>query len=505
MDDPVFKKPFLPIKRAPIVSVEALLDEPLPVELPVKVWFYVICLSTAERLCGPYRLRRLLLNRSADDLMCKVAVPEIHPLSDAFMEATEPKVPSASSSPNLSELSATSHVWTQPASPVGQASMALDGRLEASPNTVSNMLGQLRDGELLPRETIQLAAVDTFSIAKGQNSKRKRDEESLNDDSSNDERPLKLSRSSDEDTPSLQPSSPNNSEKYKPQLIYLPAEIHRGIIDKLDLLDIIHLGLTSRYFLRLLANHLRLITTRNLGKWAGESILCLGDVIEQDDFPPAVFKDPHLQYIFAPELDKLIDTEHPTLLEYLRECGPVFPLSVPSPLDCGFLHSEGFNDEFYTLPVTVISEMIDLLCPSPSDFYPTDAHWVLRNLTTKEYALLDEPYGQRHQKACFGLGDLILLRTCWSSKPPAGLQVDDKKPIHRGIWAGHRFEIVQLYNHNREMISESRDNERRRRLGVPIEKTWKDATASLLNELSGLWARECGRYWEALTWHRPVR
>lgn len=76
----MFKKP-LPVKRDPQVAAripsEETKDEQ---ETPVKMWFNVISLSARKRICGPYRLRRLLLNRSANDVLFHVAVPHIQPL-----------------------------------------------------------------------------------------------------------------------------------------------------------------------------------------------------------------------------------------------------------------------------------------------------------------------------------------------------------------------------------------------------------------------------------------
>lgn len=76
----MFKKP-LPVKRDPQVAVrmpsEETEDEQ---ETPVKMWFNVISLSARKKICGPYRLRRLLLHRSANDVLFHVAVPDIRPL-----------------------------------------------------------------------------------------------------------------------------------------------------------------------------------------------------------------------------------------------------------------------------------------------------------------------------------------------------------------------------------------------------------------------------------------
>ena len=360
---------------------------------------------------------------------------------------------------------------------------------------MSDMLGQMRDGELLQMGTIQQTqlAAGAVSPAKSEQPKRKRGEESSSDDdSSSDGRPSKVSKCSEDDVPSLQSHSSDDFENYQPQLEHLPIKVYQHILQKLDLLDIIHLGLTSRFFLRILAIYLQSILTINLGQLAGQSIICLGDVAGQNDFPPVVFNDPQLRSIFAPHLHKLVDTDHPTLPEFLRECRPLLSHRLRTPSDCGFFDSKWFNEEFYKLPITVIGQMIELLCPTEGDFYPPGAEWILRNITTKEYVY--------KPKNGLGLGDVILFKTSWASKPPVGIQVNIGAPVHRGAWAGHRFEIVQLEHHEREMIAEMTAGTS---TGSSAEKTWTDVTTEVIDELEEMWEFECGPCWQSLT-RRPV-
>ncbi|KAJ1657490.1 hypothetical protein IWQ61_003118 [Dispira simplex] len=58
---------------------------------------------------------------------------------------------------------------------------------------------------------------------------------------------------------------------------------------------------------------------------------------------------------------------------------------------------------------------------------------VLRNLTTKEYAC--------ESSSPYTLGHLLLTRICWSEGPD--LPMDSAwDAVRRGVWAGHRFDIV---------------------------------------------------------------
>ncbi|KAK2875667.1 hypothetical protein FQN49_001525 [Arthroderma sp. PD_2] len=490
MDKPVFKKP-------------------TPAGRKRDQEFRIACLTTSQSLDKPSRLRRLLLTRTLDDLVLHLSTPNKRPLSEAFIEATAwkpcPATPSKTSELSSSSVTEAGSQATKslPASPKRQR--------EPSPRTVFDMFRKLRDGELLPRKTMREAVIDTFSLVQSKSAKRKREEAVNLDDSPADERPQKQSKSyssCDDDTVlSSSPTLPDDDGNCKSKLMDLPYEIHKNIIDELDLLSIIHLGLTSRYFLRLLAEHLKSMTATTLGQWAGECLICIGDMTSDSDFPPAVYKDPQLQRIFAPELNKLVDTEHPTLFEFARDVKLVLPPSIPTFVDCGFLLSKGFNDEFYNLPTTLRREMIDLLCPAMSDFYPDDVEWVLRNLTTKEYVLVEAAsvggkYSHGSQGAYFGFGDVILIRATWSTKAPTGIQIDKRMPIHRGVWAGHRFEVIPMEEHRREMIADSKNNRSQRQIGGPVKKVWKNVTNRVRNEVSRMWSRECGSNWKGVMMRR---
>jgi hypothetical protein len=49
--------------------------------------------------------------------------------------------------------------------------------------------------------------------------------------------------------------------------------------------------------------------------------------------------------------------------------------------------------------------------------------------------------------------------------------------IHRGIWAGHRFDITQID-------------------ALDGENGWKDVTESVYDELVGIWKSKYGANWE---------
>lgn len=82
--------------------------------------------------------------------------------------------------------------------------------------------------------------------------------------------------------------------------------------------------------------------------------------------------------------------------------------------------------------------------------YTTSQGWALCNLSKKEYVRADE-IARMTKSTCRGpwikhtvnLGMVLLLRTTWSSAELVEIK-DPKGDMHRGVWAGDRFEITTL-------------------------------------------------------------
>ena len=95
---------------------------------------------------------------------------------------------------------------------------------------------------------------------------------------------------------------------------------------------------------------------------------------------------------------------------------------------------------------------MDDLCPllASSNFYPEYQPWILRNLTTQEYvrseAIAIRPkYIHGPNIDFLGFGEVVVLRTCWSTSEVG--TVKSIPEMHRGPWAGHRFDITTLDRH----------------------------------------------------------
>ncbi|KAG6824010.1 hypothetical protein H0H93_002682, partial [Arthromyces matolae] len=88
--------------------------------------------------------------------------------------------------------------------------------------------------------------------------------------------------------------------------------------------------------------------------------------------------------------------------------------------------------------------------PHPRDFF--EGRIVFRNLTTKEFVRGDAIADARADedkpwRKDIGFEHVFWVRTTWSDKPSdLGLKYKGPIQIHRGVWAGHRFDVVSVGN-----------------------------------------------------------
>ena len=86
-----------------------------------------------------------------------------------------------------------------------------------------------------------------------------------------------------------------------------------------------------------------------------------------------------------------------------------------------------------------------------SYLFPKNQDWLLRNLTTREtvsfeqVSILTSQDAKRGKVNSLRFDDVLLMRTCWTSIPS---HCEEGLNVHRGAWAGHRFDIVTAKIHN---------------------------------------------------------
>jgi hypothetical protein len=116
---------------------------------------------------------------------------------------------------------------------------------------------------------------------------------------------------------------------------------------------------------------------------------------------------------------------------------------------------------------------------------------VLRNLTTREFVraeaialrpeLVRGPIIGR-----LGFGEVVLARICWSSDVS---DVPGHRALNRGVWAGHRLDIVTAETLRME------EGERGDR--------WKDISEEVKEEVAEIWKERFGDGWVEELLGRP--
>ncbi|KAI1357583.1 hypothetical protein F5Y08DRAFT_324013 [Xylaria arbuscula] len=224
-----------------------------------------------------------------------------------------------------------------------------------------------------------------------------------------------------------------------------------------------------------------------LGTWSGKNFVCVGDEVEPDDYPPNLFS--------AEELDTL----RPLRTTVRRgdsgfqwwQCNTPFALShfaeeSVSEIE-GFVHptTEALSLLEYFAPLgkrkpPTFAARGHWIIPKDSAYFPKDQSWILRNLTTKEFVrpepiALKPKYISGPNIWVVGFGEVVMLRTCWSSAP-SDVRINNTVGPPRGVWAGYRFDITTIARHESDMDSSE----------------WTDVSDEVAREISEAWSYEFG-------------
>lgn len=271
----------------------------------------------------------------------------------------------------------------------------------------------------------------------------------------------------------------------------LPLELHRLIFDRINFIeDLVCLGLASKYLWAIARDHLRTHYASFLGRWAALRIVFVGDDVETMDFPPGLFS--------AEELDELPTTVD---IPYNYDVPDVtWTSDVPTTLYHFTLPLFARKERFHTLSELSIdiyaacrdrnkfrydpafkSTYRDIIAEEAT-YFPQDQPWILRNLTAREFVrseaiALKPEFIHGPFIDGFGFGQVIISRICWSTDPCDS--IDCPIPIHRGVWAGHAFEIITLAQHRAETT----------------EIEWRDVSEEVANEIAIICESKYGPNW----------
>ncbi|KAG6067149.1 hypothetical protein E4U32_004525 [Claviceps aff. humidiphila group G2b] len=278
-----------------------------------------------------------------------------------------------------------------------------------------------------------------------------------------------------------------------------PTEIHRLIFEQCyddDLKSVIFLGATSQYFWSIAREYVVRDFMESLGVWAGQQLITVGDYVKVDDHPPGLFateEDKENLLKRRPEDDELGDEESEDEFYQLSEDQQT--LTLYERIDRSFTelprarYRASDVDGYYSILDALAQDpcyrtVTDVFFMERDDFYPRDEVWILRNLTTQQYVRREplelEP-GLAHGPFVrgIGFGGVVLSRISWSSDNSTALN-DPTGRIHRGLWAGHRFDITTMTRHEK----------------LTAGQNWTDVTEEVVEEVNAIWSADLGPNWK---------
>ncbi|KAG5641810.1 hypothetical protein DXG03_004152 [Asterophora parasitica] len=242
-----------------------------------------------------------------------------------------------------------------------------------------------------------------------------------------------------------------------------------------------------------------------IDSWAGNRIICLGDYAYMNDLPSGMVTDAERELIkkqFNGDEDEDEDEDEEgsdedeeyysiydrlcflqqldPLWDIRRKSAPYRALTYDGRLSTFFSELGGHyrhREEKAHMDLDTAYVLRDLISISAITLPGTDIKklysgaYVLRNLTSKEFirgdAIRDlwKKYRfMRHTR----FNHVLIIRITWSSDPSLSFEYEGPIQIHRGKWAGHRFDLSEVTSvRNEEGVLEG----------------WKDVSWEVLNEL----------------------
>ncbi|KAJ6488968.1 hypothetical protein C8R45DRAFT_993295, partial [Mycena sanguinolenta] len=209
--------------------------------------------------------------------------------------------------------------------------------------------------------------------------------------------------------------------------------------------------------------------------WAGDRIVCLGDYLEEDEIP----EHEHLLTPEEAEGFTGVDDEDQEYsfyrypFRYVSHRGGTFSAwnLVHNSLLSGRRGSLSDFDSYYHS----FHRLVDVGYTAPLPAQPA----VLRNLSRHQYIRESALIAWKKESGIaraedVGFGEIVLSRICFSTNGSVNMVWDGN--IHRGVWAGDRFDIV---------ASDWLEG-----LEGEDAATWTDVSADVLKEVGGIWRSE---------------
>ncbi|KAF8058663.1 hypothetical protein FPV67DRAFT_1785727 [Lyophyllum atratum] len=284
----------------------------------------------------------------------------------------------------------------------------------------------------------------------------------------------------------------------------LPTELVSMILEEVeDLADLICFVLTCQRYFEIGRPILEARFEDTLTySWAGNRLICFGDNAEFDDLPEGMLTEDEKELIdkkYPPcDPDKnnnyglweqlsFVQTLQPD--SHLNQKRVIFHQENPR-LSYYFMRLQetwDYHERVHNRPrvgwagmrdVEVLNKLTKTTSRGPvSEMYGS---YVLRNLTTKEYirgAAICEAWDTPDLPYLRALRfmHLLVLRITWSHDSSLNIRYYGPIEVHRGVWAGHRFDFVDIKTVEDEQGT----------IG-----DWKDVSDDVIDELVAVFEEE---------------
>ncbi|KAK7688651.1 hypothetical protein QCA50_008189 [Cerrena zonata] len=276
----------------------------------------------------------------------------------------------------------------------------------------------------------------------------------------------------------------------------LPVEILVVIFDHItDFNDMASLSLANKTLWLVGYRCIQMRNAREFPQWAGDRLICVGDYALASGLPEDVFTEDELEE-FRLTIKGENRNEDDDEFRWARV--PLGDVLVYNEWQWVTIRSQ----RFYRWDETFLHDQ--LRCPSndlmktlfdhlnlAEMLYDATQEWVLCNLTKCEFiraAAIAQLTGTKNAKGPFigkgmTLGQVLIAHIAWSDDPSVAMMIgyEPGSDIHRGRWAGDRFEITTT-DRVKNLVEE-----------------WKDISDEAAKRMETIWEAEFDEEWRVRT------
>ncbi|KAF8058653.1 hypothetical protein FPV67DRAFT_1785723 [Lyophyllum atratum] len=288
----------------------------------------------------------------------------------------------------------------------------------------------------------------------------------------------------------------------------LPTELVGMILEEIeDLADLVCFVLTCQRYFEIGRPILEARFEEILNySWAGNRLICAGDNADIDDLPEGMLTEDEKKLLDEKFRPGNTDEDSDDVWEQLISVQTLQPDWHLNQKRATFISTHRTRIYYYFMDLRRPSYRsagkripprvgwagrrdLEVLLELTVDVLPLDLPYrfsemyrscVLRNLTTKEYIsgaavreACDTPDMPYLRALCFM--HLLVLRITWSQDPSLNIRYEGPIQVHRGVWAGHRFDFADA-----KTVED----------GQGTIGDWKDVSEVVIDELMAVFEEE---------------